>query len=380
MFVPNSKISRLNKEIAKLNKKLEKYGEKITVLSAVDATASYSLNREELEFTHLLDATLEDRNALVFFYSIAGKNIELSFPKLAGKEGVTYLGMLESKLGVAQLYSHCDDLHDKVNEALYDTCDHCNINRERVKYYFFEEDGKIKKVGSTCALEYFGLDIEKILNSYENFIATIRKDAEDEINNDDNLYVKFDRLVQAVADTHNNFKTRWVKDESTTLINGALDKDAVYQVTDEDLQKIKEYWDKTPENDFEWNVRNALFYESELTSHVNYKVQGIVSWAIHKALYQVRAVEINEAKNINYLGTVGERIVFTGIPKKVSSYESFYGYVNIYIFELPNAIIKWSTERELEEREYTFKGTVKEHSMYTWQRQTIVTRCKEVLS
>lgn len=33
---------------------------------------------------------------------------------------------------------------------------------------------------------------------------------------------------------------------------------------------------------------------------------------------------------------------------------------------------------ELEDREYTMKGTVKEHTTYNAQKQTVVTRCMEV--
>lgn len=84
-----------------------------------------------------------------------------------------------------------------------------------------------------------------------------------------------------------------------------------------------------------------------------------------------------------YIGTVGERRDFVCKMVGHFTYESHYSYYgetnHIYKFEDENGdIIVWNTCSWLEDdkTEYRFKATVKEHSEYKGEKQTVITRPK----
>ena len=97
-----------------------------------------------------------------------------------------------------------------------------------------------------------------------------------------------------------------------------------------------------------------------------------------------QALKAKNGEHISeYVGTVGERREF--VCKLVGhftyeSHYSFYGELNhIYKFADENGdIIVWNTTAGVEEGkpEYRFKATIKEHSQYRGEKQTVVSRAK----
>lgn len=84
-----------------------------------------------------------------------------------------------------------------------------------------------------------------------------------------------------------------------------------------------------------------------------------------------------------YIGTVGERRDFVCKMVGHFTYESHYSYYgetnHIYKFEDENGdIVVWNTCSWLEDdkTEYRFKATVKEHSEYKGEKQTVIARPK----
>ena len=84
-----------------------------------------------------------------------------------------------------------------------------------------------------------------------------------------------------------------------------------------------------------------------------------------------------------HIGTVGERRDFVCKLVGHFTYETFYSYYgetnNIYKFEDENGdIVVWNTSSWLEEGkdEYRFKATIKEHSEYNGEKQTVIIRPK----
>ena len=81
-----------------------------------------------------------------------------------------------------------------------------------------------------------------------------------------------------------------------------------------------------------------------------------------------------------YVGNIGDKISVEVKLVGKYYYEGFYGVTNIYKFVDNNDNIyvwKTSTYKEIELNEvYTLRGTIKEHSEYKDEKQTILIRCK----
>lgn len=86
-----------------------------------------------------------------------------------------------------------------------------------------------------------------------------------------------------------------------------------------------------------------------------------------------------------YVGEIGEKFDSDVVLSKIHTYEThftYYGELNfIYKFkdQNDNTIIWKTSNKDLEEGEtYRIKGTIKEHSEYDGDKQTVLTRCKIV--
>lgn len=109
---------------------------------------------------------------------------------------------------------------------------------------------------------------------------------------------------------------------------------------------------------------------------------------------QEERIRAEKAKS-QYIGKVGERIEIEVTLEKIATYErpSFRGYGTelalIYIFKQGDNKIVWNTSTALgrwnerdewepveEGNTITLRGTVKDHSEYKEEKQTVLTRCK----
>ena len=100
--------------------------------------------------------------------------------------------------------------------------------------------------------------------------------------------------------------------------------------------------------------------------------------AAEKALKAERNEHVSE-----YIGTVGERREFNCTLVGHFTYDSrfsYYGEINhIYKFADENGdIVVWNTSSDLDEEQknFRFKATIKEHSEYRGEKQTVVNRPK----
>jgi len=261
---------------------------------------------------------------------------------------------------------------------------------KRNNWFFFLENDKIKKIGSTCVHEWFGLDIESILSKYEGFMVYIDscKDSdgfESARTSDSSFSTK--SVIEALATVTENFNLPWIKHDDYTLGTATQVKtmlfDAEKEAIEVDVDAIKAAvlakWNIEASNDFEFNIINALLDNGKVTDMISIKHLGVVCWAIWKAMASVQHVATsNVTKTSEYLGSISDKITFTGTPKCVFSADGQYGVTFIYVFETEKGLVKWSTSKCLDETQVTFVGTIKELVEYNGQKQTVVTRCKQV--
>ena len=90
--------------------------------------------------------------------------------------------------------------------------------------------------------------------------------------------------------------------------------------------------------------------------------------------------EAEERAKSQYIGTIGDKIEIKATYLYTAWFEGFYGTTYIHNFKAGDNAIIWKTSNGLmevdENSEVTLKGTIKEHSEYNGQKQTVLTRCK----
>ena len=388
MFIPESKLESFKAELAKLNKKLAKYNSSVEILLCMKGY----MNLEYNDFFHYVDGTINKKSNIFFgkdTVTIEGYTIELSTPIANGKKDVKYLGNIKFTDGVMQVHSSNEEsLFNRVNTNQKDVCDHCGKNMKRNNWYFFLEDGKVKKIGSTCVHEWFGMDIESILAKYEEFMIYVKSFSDEEemenIKRQSSLF-NITNIIQALSIVTKEFTLSWQKRSDYTLGTATEVEHMLFDDkakmdcfdTEEVKQIVLDKWNIDATTEIEYNIVSALIDDGELAEMVHVKHLGVVCWAIWNAMTTIKKANNNISSE--YLGEVGDKIEFTATPKCVFSEKGYYGITYIYIFETEKGIVKWTTSKAIDvEKESTFKGTIKETTKYNGQKQTVVTRCKEV--
>lgn len=373
-------------KLAKINKKLSKYGKEITILSQTEETI-----------------TVENGGGK----TRTMVTVELSGPEiLHNGRNVKHVGTISFKDGVKQIFNA--DETNQVLGTLPDeslTCDHCHINRRRIKYFFFKEEDQLLSIGSTCCIDYFGMDIERYLDVYMNAMIEIDGELSDGIRGK-----QMDHIIDVLVATYvatKGFTTFWVsrdkaeeqgRSSTSQEITSALyppQSDAQWAVEfrqeirdaytlltpkiDEMLAAVKAKWTINPTNDFEWNVYNNLFYtepgatEPELREYI--VSIGVVGFAIYKTF----ANPIRKERKVSeYVGQIGDKYEAEVTVKDLKAIFGNYGESTLVIFteECGNEL-KTFTTSSIEwviGNKYKIKGTVKSHDEFKGFKSTLLKR------
>lgn len=341
-------IDKLNykvfkKKLSQLNKKLAKYDQQVSVLS--------------LEEKETID---EVERKIYHFY-----DIEISEPEIRGKQNVVYKGFVSYKDGHQAIFSVDEDvvLGNIIEERNPLTCEHCHINRYRNIYYFFEEEGYIKSIGSTCVNEYFGHDIESALRIYSNSVKEIND--EDSVNRHGLPGVYLDELIHATGMATDHFTKSWTSkansssyvpatvDVIKTIIfsrnNEVIEEKIEYANQNSDLaEKVKieleeKYSNLNPKNDFEFNLKESLLDNNGNLRNMVTMI-GVVAYVIWKLLYSKHTTELKESIDYSlseHVGSISNGIEFDGKLIKKKEISSFYGYATImYVLDTNDNIFK----------------------------------------
>jgi hypothetical protein len=385
MFIPEAKQESFLKEIAKLNKKLAKYGSSVEILS-VHPSKEYIDYCNECIYNSLekIETSFIGKRWAV----ISGFEYRISEPTVKGKQDVEYLGMVEYTDGVAQIYSEIENLRELIDIKQIDACYHCNTTRARKSYFFFRENGQVRKIGSTCVHEWFGFDMEAIFSSYQNFITLAKSlDPEEEEFREATKscnYTSTALVLYSIANVTNNFTEFWDKGVTAKRAYdwSTSNKQSAFTLDIENIKKsIKSMWNVNAKNDFEFNIVSALFDNGELKEEISNAHLGVACWAIWKAMFAKLEANKSEDKVSEYIGNVGDKVVLNGMMKLLSSFDTFYGETYLYQIETEKGIAKWFASNECSEipeegKLVSIKGTVKEHKEYKGVKETIITRCK----
>lgn len=129
-----------------------------------------------------------------------------------------------------------------------------------------------------------------------------------------------------------------------------------------------------------YNTQKVYFdeiadWDSDISAFYNYKSRKEIKDAINK-----NAVSTDDTSD--YIGKVGDKVEFTGVPKCVYEHEGdYYSHFStrIYVIKVGTNEVVWKTSGYLKDGvAVTLKGTIKALSIYNGKKQTEVTRCREV--
>ena len=263
-------------------------------------------------------------------------------------------------------------------------CEHCNSDRQRNKTVLLQdENGNIKQVGTSCIKEYTGIDGIDIIRNYQDIhdicLTEVFADYEKL-----GSYQKYNKTVdyltaciQLIKDTGYGKGTTKYK---AWEIASTERKDNKYK----DLAiKVIEYFKNKMFKESETFLNNIKVYLSNEYT----KISGFIAYAVIAYEKEIEKEQKQQAENENkkpseYVGTVGEKIEKELIFKKSFSFETQWGIQKIYLFEdAEGNVYKWNSTKYINKNEgetIKLKGTIKDHEEYREQKQTVLTRCKEV--
>jgi len=334
-------------------------------------------------------------------------------------KGVEYVAKVEQTAGEENLIWMADESEDLWKEAAENygkgmiPCDHCGRRINRTRGYVFKNGaGKLLCIGSTCVDEYFGIDVEKLLDMRsiigEAIFAGGLDDETREMlrsyKSDLGLWRQFFAVSRHLIKIEGYIskskvemgQARQSTASSTNAILSVLNTchtdlkeefEKQYRKELNDIEAWKSflnfYETLDPKSNFETNMKSIV-----LTMDVTR--DGIMAYAVWKHYLETVIKPREEAakkarKPSEWIGKEGERIetdvlVLKSIEKARESmgygYKSCY-YINKMITPEGNLLTWFGSKPMEEETECRIRATVKKHEEYRGEKITVVTRVME---
>lgn len=281
------------------------------------------------------------------------------------------------------------------------SCDHCNTNHRRKYTVLLRHtiSGEYKQVGKSCLKDYIGVDITGYasylasFDSLEEYAETLNKER---FSREPKYFEVRDILLQTIARVEDR---GYISKKMAELADYGLDTTAsdIYHMFnqsrngdgelilapytilpqyEETVDQIIEFINSLADTDsYIWSLQTILAAKHVQMNNLGLTV-SMVGYYLREMGKKERDQKTAETSKSNYVGEVGERIVFTGTPECVHSYETDFGITRIYKFVVGDDVIIWKTSKYLSDSEVTLKATIKDHKEFRGVRQTEVTRAR----
>jgi hypothetical protein len=301
-------------------------------------------------------------------------------------------------------------------------CDHCkSIRRRNDTYVLRHDDGVFVQVGSSCLKDFLGTDEALRLASKAEMLSLLEG-----LIRDGNEGA-FGRATERLLSEYLAVVSRCVRVlgwRSRTVANeegGQATADAAWGLMFE-----KKYGDEPVTQDDMTTAKEAEVWASEISDEevdkassdylhnlravarngfVSSRMAGIAASMVTAYQRHVGRLRRKDRLHLNvYLGKVGMKVTFglppelkkNGLPKKgaptvldkepvtldfVTGYQTDYGYTTVLKFKTKEgATVVWKAsntdlKRQDVGKTYTLYGTVKAHTEYKGEKQTILSRC-----
>lgn len=273
-------------------------------------------------------------------------------------------------------------------------CDHCNISIARnTTVLFLHDDGRWAQVGTTCILEYIGVDPRTVLMLSA---WNVRCDEDDEPGSRSRIYVEPVHFIAAAAEaTRINGFVKSGAEYDTPTKHAASDL-AYGRIKPKDLERLFPGLDQargvakaidvmawiagsTDASDFMTSARLAC-----RTDRATERTEGILACLPSVFDREMGKRVERAAKNANagYLGEVGKKLIVTGTVTVASTFEGTYGMKRIIVVTDVdgNAVKTSGSGASLWDAEVgdliRFEGKVSEHADSKYGLQTVVKMAK----
>ncbi len=300
-----------------------------------------------------------------------------------------------------QAVHHYADPEHAVNVA-DNHCDHCGLRRARGKVFTVTNDeGETKQIGSNCLEAFLGIHPEGlwVLGTDLTLDDLEREGRENPGSHGSSQAFPAEDLIVAALTVSNDgheFVSRgsatWENPSTAELV--LRDWDALEAATPErrELAKKIHEWlaEQTPasEGDYIGNLKTVLAGEDRYVGHKHVALAVSVVAAYRRA-ERARELELErERRKANrvpgFLADVGEKIAgVKATIRLVREIDGDYGTSTLLVMSTEDGrTVKWfssSTWSVEPGDQVEIKGTVKEHSSYEGDDQTVITRAKMIV-
>ena len=269
-------------------------------------------------------------------------------------------------------------------------CDDCNdkYNRKKTVMLYDEENDTYRQVGTGCLSKYVGINC---FNVIKNFMS-VTEILEEELCvygsslPRENKYVNTERFLGLVIDEinlHGYIKGGITSHRAFTAIN--TDNKFPSQEASEKAEEIINFFKNVDTEDraftdFYMNIRSAVL--SEYIGDSSLIGYAPLAYEKYKNILMNRIKDEIRAASSEYVGNIGDKITIRVEVIKCIGFDSNYGYSYINVFEEKDTrnIFVWTTTTKALTigQEYHIMGTIKAHKEYNGQKQTVLTRVKEI--
>lgn len=331
---------------------------------------------------------------LVYPVTVCVYDITVKLPIIKWK-GYEYVATLKKECGDEkenQVFATTQENFSKYFKSDF-RCDHCETNRFRKTVHLFRnKKQKELMIASTCAKEYFGIDIAKALHQIFCFFSA--GDFGIGLSTMFDLFWKksspfnkemFCQLCYGLITRDGHY----IKGGGTTAeANSFMDLncnnvspsskqelDIVLNLSKNfDYNKMVEYWKTNPNKDnFTHNVCVAFgMYQPQ---------HGYLAWAVYDYMKNVEGFgKTINTPNSNHVGTIGERITTEAKIINIRGMETAWGFTRLVeMIDNSGNILNWWTSKDCgsgKEDNVKVTGTVKDHGEFRGVKNTVLKNCK----
>lgn len=384
-------FDKLYKKILTITNKLDKYG----------LNYEFEILRESVEPINVIDLSIPNQPVIkdTILVDVVNYRFAMEELKLGDYEVVAVIehNRIENSNENLIYLVNPEIVLDTKYRTVLGYCEHCNTNRKRNKTVLLQNVSNlsepIKQVGLTCLKDYTGIEAMDLIRNYMNLNDLLLEETYIDYKN----YSSHSKYVETLAYLANSIELIESEGyEKNITKNRAWDKTVMGNNNTKEYNRMNSVYIKKAEevityfNNKELN-NNFLVNIKLLLQNKYNKCSGLISYAYLAYLKQLEIDELEKTKNdisqqSAYVGTIGDRLTFEVNLIARYSFESFYGYQNIYLFkDCDNNVYKWKTSVNIVNSdnshieigdEVLIKGTIKEHDVYNDVKQTELTRCK----
>lgn len=272
-------------------------------------------------------------------------------------------------------------------------CDHCSTKRFRkIVHLFRNEANEELMIASSCAKEYFGIDVASAVNKLFDFFSA--GDIRGGFSTMFDLFWKksipfnkemFSRLCYGLITRDGHYikgggTTAEANDFMSLNFNGVSESsrqelDRVMNLSETfDYNKVVEYWKAKPNQDnFTHNVCVALgMYQPQ---------HGYLAWAVYDYMKNVEGFgKPVITPTSNHIGTIGEKITTEVKINGIRCMETTWGFTRLVeMIDKNGNVLNWWTSKEIEAvigDSVKVTGTVKDHGEFRGVKNTVLKNCK----